>query len=96
MTESVGEPRESQQTEWAYFQLLLQITKNIIENERRSGLLNLFWLAHSKEVAATIHEYFNREGVPTYLKYQMHPLVRGFYRLVHRSTWHHFSSSAAQ
>jgi class 3 adenylate cyclase len=96
LTESVGEPRESQQTEWAYFQLLLQITKNIIENERRSGLLNLFWLAHSKEVAATVHEYFNREGIPAYLKYQMHPLVRGFYRLLHRSTWHHFSSSAAQ
>ncbi|MGH7351900.1 MAG: adenylate/guanylate cyclase domain-containing protein [Candidatus Methylomirabilales bacterium] len=96
LAESVGEPRESQQTEWAYFQLLLQITKNIIENERRSGLLNLFWLAHSKEVAATVHEYFNREGVPAYLKYQMHPLVRGFYRLLHRSTWHHFSSSAAQ
>jgi len=91
LVEDAGEARESQQTEWAYFQLLLQITTNIIENERRSGLLNLFWLAHSREVATTIHEYFNRV-MPGHIKYQMHPLVRGFYRLLHRSTWHHFTS----
>ncbi|MFQ5846448.1 MAG: adenylate/guanylate cyclase domain-containing protein [Candidatus Methylomirabilales bacterium] len=96
LMENAGEPRESQQAEWAYFQLLLRITTNIIENERRSGLLNLFWLAHSKEVAATVEEYFNREGIRSHLKYQMHPLIRGFYRLLHRSTWHHFASTAPE
>ena len=96
LTERVGEAREFQQTEQNYFQLLLQITTNIIKNERRSGLLNLFWLAHSKEVATAVQEYFNREGVPTHVKYLIHPLVRGFYRLLHRSTWQHFASSAAQ
>lgn len=96
LMEAVGERREFQQTEWAYFQLLLQITTNIVENERRSGLLNLFWLAHSKDVAATVHEYFGRGVVPAYIKYQMHPLIRGFYRVLHRSTWHHCASRAPQ
>jgi class 3 adenylate cyclase len=95
LIEDTGEVRESQQTEWSYFQLLLQITTNIIENERRYGLLNLFWLAHSREVASTVHEYFTRI-MPSHIKYQMHPIVRGFYRLLHRSTWHHFGSRGAQ
>lgn len=91
-----SEPQEFQEAERSYFQLLLQITTNIIENERRSGLLNLFWLAHFKEIAATVREHFQREAIPAYVKYQMHPLVRGFYRLLHRSTWTHFSTTAPQ
>ncbi|MFQ5990365.1 MAG: adenylate/guanylate cyclase domain-containing protein [Candidatus Methylomirabilales bacterium] len=94
--EEAREARDFQEAERAYFQLLLEITTNIIENERRSGLLNLFWLAHFKEIAATVQEYFHREQIPVYVKYQMHPLVRGFYRLVHRSTWNHFSNTAPQ
>lgn len=96
LMEGVAERRTFQEAESAYFQLLLQITTNIIENERRSGLLNLFWLAHSKEVATTVHDYFSREGIPAYIKYQMHPLVRGFYRLLHRFTWDHFTKTAPQ
>lgn len=94
--ETAGKTREFQQTEWAYFQLLLQVATNAVRNERRSGLLNLLWVAHSKEIAATVREYFNRGGIPTYIKYQIHPLLRGFYRLVHRSTWQHFSSKDPQ
>ncbi len=96
LVESAGKPREFQQAERDYFQLLLQLTTNTVENERRSGLLNLFWVAHSKEVATTVQQYFNQRGMASYLKYQMHPLVRGFYRLVHRSTWQHFASQAPQ
>ncbi|MFQ5656295.1 MAG: hypothetical protein ACE5G5_02000, partial [Candidatus Methylomirabilales bacterium] len=96
LTEGVGERREFKEAEWSYFQLLLKINTNIIENERRSGLLNLFWLAHSKEIAATIEEYFGREGIPANVKYKMHPLVRGFYRLLQRLTWAHFAKTAPQ
>ncbi|MFQ5882635.1 MAG: adenylate/guanylate cyclase domain-containing protein [Candidatus Methylomirabilales bacterium] len=94
--EGVRDTRGFQEAEAAYFQLLLQITTNIIENERRSGLLNLFWLAHSKEVAQAVHDYFSREGVLAHIKYQMHPLMRGFYRNLHRLAWHHFASTAPQ
>lgn len=94
--ETTGKTREFQQAEWAYFQLLLQITTNAVENERRSGLLNLFWVAHSKEIAATVGEYFDRGVIPVHIKYQIHPLLRGFYRLVHRSMWQDFSSKAPQ
>lgn len=90
------QPQDFQEAERSYFQLLLQITTNIIENERRSGLLNLFWLAHFKEIAVTVREYCEREKIPAHVKYQMHPLVRGFYRLLHRSTWSHFSTTAPQ
>ncbi len=94
VTETTGKTREFEQAEWAYFQLLLQVTINAVENERRSGLLNLFWVAHSKEVAATVREYFDRGAIPMYIKHQIHPLLRGFYRLVHRSMWRHFSRKA--
>ena len=71
--ETAGKTREFQQTEWAYFQLLLQVATNAVRNERRSGLLNLLWVAHSKEIAATVREYFDRGGIPTHIKYQIHP-----------------------
>lgn len=90
LMETGGKPREFQQAEREYFQLLLKLTANTVENERRSGLLNLFWLAHSKEASATLQEHFNQRGMASSIKYQMHPLIRGFYRLVHRSTWQHF------
>jgi len=62
-----------------YLSILVEILSNIIENERRIGLLNLFWLAHSKEVSEVINDYFGQEGVKSYLKYQMHPVLSGLY-----------------
>lgn len=96
LVESAGKTPKFQEAEREYFELLLRITINIIENERRSGLLNLFWLAHSKEVSSTVQEHFSQRGIAPYVKYQMHPLMRGFYRLVHRSMWQHFTNTAPQ
>lgn len=63
-----------------YLILLTDILSNTIENERRIGLLNLFWLGHSKEVSQVINEYYGQKEIKTYVKYQMHPLFRDLYR----------------
>jgi len=76
----------------AYLKILTEITSNIIANERRLGLLNLFWLAHSKEVAQVVEEFFQRDRLKAHIRYQMHPLLRGFYRNVHRTVWQRFRS----
>lgn len=85
---------EQEEVKAAYLQLLVEITSNIIQNDRRSGPLNLFWLAHSKEIAITIHEFFSQSGVNGYLRYQMHPVVRGFYSNLHRLVWRRFMTTA--
>lgn len=52
----------------------------IVEQERRLGLMNLFWLAHSKTAAELLHEYFSQPGVKPDLKYRMHPFLQGVHR----------------
>jgi hypothetical protein len=78
----------------AYLKLLTEITSNIIANDRRLGLLNLFWLAHSKEIAQVIDEFFQNARVKAHIRYQMHPLLRGFYRNAHRLVWQRVRTTA--
>jgi hypothetical protein len=52
----------------------------IIERERRLGLLNLFWLAHSRDAADLLQEVFGRSSVPPGRKYRIHPMLQGAYR----------------
>lgn len=92
LTATPGDRRDDAQG--AYLTILSQITSNIIANDRRLGLLNLFWLAHSKEVAQVVEEFFRRPGLRGYIKYQMHPLLRGFYRNAHRTVWQRFRATA--
>lgn len=79
-----------------YAYLLGQILTNIIENERRLGLLNLFWLAHSTEVAEVIAAFFGQPAVKVHVKYRLHPLLSGMYRNVHNLVWMQFKSQKAQ
>ena len=53
---------------------------SVLERERRLGLLNLFWLAHSKDAADVIQEFFSQPGVKIDIKYQMYPVLQGSYR----------------
>lgn len=73
-----------------YINLVRQLLWNILENERRLGLLNLFWLAHSKEVSEVIQDYFSQPGIRPLVRYQIHPLLRGLYRDVFTSVWQTF------
>jgi len=68
------------------------ILTNILERERRLGLLNLFWLAHSRDAAEIIQDFFSQPGIKIDVKYQMHPLLRGSYRNARNKTWTWFKS----
>lgn len=64
----------------------------ILHQERRLGLLNLFWVAHSRDAAEIIHEFFNQPGIKIHVKYQMHPLLQGVYRNARNRAWTRFKS----
>jgi class 3 adenylate cyclase len=68
------------------------ILANILERERRLGLLNLFWLAHSRDTAELIQDFFSQPGVKIDVKYQMHPLLQGAYRNARNRAWTWFKS----
>ena len=63
------------------------ILTNILERERRLGLLNLFWLAHSRDAAEVIQDFFSQPGIKIDIKYQMHPLLQGSYRNARNRAW---------
>jgi class 3 adenylate cyclase len=65
---------------------------NILARERRLGLLNLFWLAHSRDAAELIQEYFSQPGIKINIKYKMHPLLQGAYRNARNRAWTWFKS----
>jgi len=65
---------------------------SILERERRLGLFNLFWLAHSKDAADVIQEFFSQPGVKIDIKYQMYPLLQGSYRNTRNTVWATFKS----
>ncbi|HYL80513.1 MAG TPA: adenylate/guanylate cyclase domain-containing protein, partial [Candidatus Acidoferrum sp.] len=73
-------------------ELLESILVTIIERERRLGLLNLFWLAHSKHAAGLVQDIFSRPGVKISIKYQIHPLLQGAYRNAFTRVWTRFKS----
>ncbi|HEX7628747.1 MAG TPA: hypothetical protein VF431_00260, partial [Candidatus Methylomirabilis sp.] len=68
-------------------QVLESLLAFIIEQERRLGLMNLFWLAHSKAVAELVQEFFTRSGVKPDIKYQMHPFLQGAHRNAFERIW---------
>ena len=68
-------------------QVLETVLAFIIEQERRLGLMNLFWLAHSKSVAELLQEFFTQSGVKPDIKYQMHPFLQGAHRNAFERIW---------
>lgn len=66
------------------------VLATIVEQERRLGLMNLFWLAHSKSVADVLHEVFSLPGAKQSIKYQMHPFLQGVHRSALERVWARF------
>lgn len=48
--------------------------------DRRLGLLNLFWLAHTKDLVQCLGEMEAKHPPVRKLKYSLHPLLSSFYR----------------
>lgn len=63
-----------------YTEILTEILYNTLNYERRLGLLNLFWLAHSKEVSESMADFFSSgRRIKETLRYQIHPMLSGLY-----------------
>jgi len=71
-------------------QALEKVLAAIVEQERRLGLMNLFWLAHSKVAAEVLQEFFSQQGVKLSIKYQMHPFLAGVHRNPLDRVWARF------
>ena len=71
-------------------EILEAVLATIVEQERRLGLMNLFWLAHSKAVADVLQEFFSLPGVKLHIKYQMHPFLQGAHRSALERVWARF------
>jgi class 3 adenylate cyclase len=54
--------------------------------DRCLGLVNLFWLAHSREVAEILKELESRSPQVRRAKYSLHPLLATFYKRLDQTT----------
>jgi class 3 adenylate cyclase len=61
----------------AAFSRVLQAVR---ADDRRQGLLNLCWLAHSKAVAESLRDFQQKNPAVRQLKYSLHPLLSSLYR----------------
>jgi class 3 adenylate cyclase len=69
-----------------YESALARMLRSARMADRRVGLLNLCWLAHSRAVAECLRELESKNGQIRKLKYSLHPLLSSFYRRVDQAT----------
>jgi class 3 adenylate cyclase len=69
-------PRDQAEYETA----LGRILRSMRAADRRSGLLNLFWLGHTRDVAEFLRELETKTPGVRKAKYSLHPLLASFYR----------------
>jgi class 3 adenylate cyclase len=72
------EPPEKVQAE--YEASLSRLLRSVRSIDRRQGLLNLFWLAHTRDAAEHLRELETRAPALRKAKYSLHPLLSSFYR----------------
>ena len=65
-----------------YERALVRVVGSVREADRRQGLLNLFWLAHSLDAAEHLRTLEQRSQSLRRGKQSLHPLLQSFYRRV--------------
>ncbi len=65
-----------------YEAALLQVVRSVRRADRRQGLLNLFWLAHSRDAAEHLHSLELRSQTLRKGKQSLFPLLQSFYRRI--------------
>ncbi len=63
-----------------YEQALSRILRSVRASDRRQGLLNLFWLAHSKDIAEYLRELEAKNPAVRKAKYSLHPILSSTYK----------------
>src|SRR6185369_10147826 len=79
-TRGRAEPPEKVQAD--YEASLGRLLRSVRSTDRRQGLHNLFWLAHTLDAAQHLHELESRTPALRKAKYSLHPLLSSFYRRV--------------
>lgn len=69
-----------QSVEREYGQLLQRTLSNALLHDRRSGLVNLFFLSHSREIAENAAKLAARNQGMAGTRFAIHPLLSGFLR----------------
>jgi class 3 adenylate cyclase len=62
-----------------------RMLRSVRGTDRRLGLVNLFWLAHTREIAECLREIEGKVPAVRRLKYALHPLLSSFYRRLDQS-----------
>jgi len=75
-----AEPPEKVQAD--YEASLGRLLRSVRSTDRRQGLLNLFWLAHTLDAAEHLRDLESRAPALRKAKYSLHPLLSSFYRRV--------------
>jgi class 3 adenylate cyclase len=92
-----GGPADSVNDETGeYGQVLAETLRHILLADRRLGLSNLFWVAHSLQVAEVMKAYFMETGEKPALKYQIHPLLSGLYKRLEKKALESLSRPEAR
>jgi class 3 adenylate cyclase len=65
-----------------YEAALTRVVSSVRQADRRQGLLNLFWLAHSLDAAEHLRALEQRSQSLRRGKQSLHPLIQGFYRRI--------------
>jgi class 3 adenylate cyclase len=65
-----------------YEAALERVVSSVRQADRRQGLLNLFWLAHSLDAAEHLRQLEQRSQSLRRGKQSLHPLIQSFYRRV--------------
>jgi class 3 adenylate cyclase len=68
-----------------YEAMLERVLRSVRIADRRVGLVNLCWLAHSRDVAECLREIEAKNPAIKKLKYSLHPLLSSFYRRLDQS-----------
>jgi class 3 adenylate cyclase len=63
-----------------YEAALGRILRSVRSTDRRRGLPNLFWLAHSQDIVDSLRDLETKIPAVRKLKYSLHPLLSSFYR----------------
>ncbi len=72
------------EAEKQYADLLQRTLVNSLLQDRRIGLVNLFWLSHSKNVVEVVSQISAESAELARLRFSVHPLLARFYRNVWR------------
>jgi class 3 adenylate cyclase len=65
-----------------YEAALARVVRSVRQVDRRQGLLNLFWLAHSRDAAAHLRSLESRSQSLRKGKQSLFPLIQSFYRRI--------------